>query len=146
MFRATNVVLILLCAMYFISYIVRQSVSTARLDYGPNSAFPNTQALFIFSVFGYPYLLFQIIGRMTADKFGPRKTLFFQWPGLGWRNRAHRPFNRAFFRWSCGACLWASAWAPRCRQRLAPCSTGSSRASAALRKASPIRSRGSAMR
>ena len=32
MFKATNVVLILLCAMYFISYIVRQSVSTAMLD------------------------------------------------------------------------------------------------------------------
>ena len=82
MFRATNVVLILLCAMYFISYIVRQSVSTAMLDIRPEFGLSNTQALFIFSVFGYPYLLFQIIGGMTADKFGPRKTLFFS--GLVW--------------------------------------------------------------
>ena len=37
---------------------------------------------FIFSAFAYPYLLFQIIGGMTADKFGPRKTLFIS--GLVW--------------------------------------------------------------
>ena len=82
MFKATNVVLLLLCAMYFISYIVRQSVSTAMLDIRPEFGLSNTQALFIFSVFGYPYLLFQIIGGMTADKFGPRKTLFYS--GLVW--------------------------------------------------------------
>jgi MFS family permease len=80
--KATNVVLILLCAMYFISYIVRQSVSTAMLDIRPEFGLSNTQALFIFSVFGYPYLLFQIIGGMTADRFGPRKTLFVS--GLVW--------------------------------------------------------------
>src|SRR5579871_5461098 len=82
MFRATNVVLILLCAMYFISYIVRQSVSTAMLDIKPEFGLSTTQALFIFSVFGYPYLLFQIIGGMTADRFGPKKTLFVS--GLIW--------------------------------------------------------------
>jgi hypothetical protein len=31
----------------------------------------NTQAGCIFSAFGYPYLLFQIIGGVTADRFGP---------------------------------------------------------------------------
>jgi MFS family permease len=82
MLRTTNVVLILLCAMYFISYIVRQSISTAMLDIRPEFGLSNTQALFIFSVFGYPYLLFQIIGGMTADRFGPRKTLFVS--GLIW--------------------------------------------------------------
>src|SRR5215469_11185599 len=82
MLKATNVVLILLCAMYFISYIVRQSISTAMLQIRPEMGLSNTQALFVFSVFGYPYLLFQIIGGMTADKFGPRKTLFFS--GLVW--------------------------------------------------------------
>jgi MFS family permease len=82
MFRATNVVLILLCAMYFISYIVRQSVSTAMLDIRPEFGLSNTQALFIFSVFGYPYLLFQIIGGVTADRFGPRKTLLVS--GIIW--------------------------------------------------------------
>jgi MFS family permease len=81
-FRCTNLVLALLCAMYFITYIVRQSVSTAMLDIRPEFGLSNTQALFIFSVFGYPYLLFQIIGGMTADRFGPRKTLFVS--GLVW--------------------------------------------------------------
>src|ERR1700693_4055673 len=81
-FRCTNVVLILLCAMYFISYIVRQSVSTAMLDIRPEFGLSNTEALFIFSVFGYPYLLFQIIGGWTADRFGPRRTLFVS--GLVW--------------------------------------------------------------
>jgi MFS family permease len=82
MFKATNVVLILLCAMYFISYIVRQSISTAALEIRPEFGLSNTQTLFIFSVFGYPYLLFQIIGGWTADRFGPRRTLFVC--GLVW--------------------------------------------------------------
>ncbi len=81
-FKCTNLVLVLLCAMYFITYIVRQSVSTAMLDIRPEFGLTNTQALFIFSVFGYPYLLFQIIGGITADRFGPRKTLFVS--GLVW--------------------------------------------------------------
>jgi MFS family permease len=80
--KCTNMVLVLLCAMYFITYIVRQSVSTAMLDIRPEFGLSNTEALFIFSVFGYPYLLFQIIGGMTADRFGPRKTLFIS--GLVW--------------------------------------------------------------
>src|SRR2546423_8209147 len=82
MLKCTNVVLVLLCAMYFITYIVRQSVSTAMLDIRGEFGLSNTQALFIFSVFGYPYLLFQIIGGLTADRFGPRKTLFVS--GLVW--------------------------------------------------------------
>jgi MFS family permease len=81
-FKCTNLVLVLLCAMYFITYIVRQSVSTAMLDIRPEFGLSNTEALFIFSVFGYPYLLFQIIGGVTADRFGPRMTLFVS--GLIW--------------------------------------------------------------
>jgi MFS family permease len=80
--KATNVVLILLCAMYFISYIVRQNISTAILDIRPELGLSNTQAGLIFSAFGYPYLLFQIIGGVTADRFGPRRTLFVS--GLVW--------------------------------------------------------------
>ena len=79
---ATTNVLILLCAMYFISYIVRQNVSTAIIAIRPEFKLSNTQAGLIFSAFGYPYLLFQIIGGLTADKFGPRKTLFIS--GLVW--------------------------------------------------------------
>jgi MFS family permease len=81
-FKATNVVLVLLCAMYFISYIVRQNVSTAIIEIRPEFQLNNTQAGLIFSAFGYPYLLFQIIGGQAADRFGPRLTLFVS--GLVW--------------------------------------------------------------
>jgi MFS family permease len=80
--KATNVVLILLCAMYFISYIVRQSIATQMLEIRPEFGLNATDAGLIFSAFAYPYLLFQIIGGLTADKFGPRKTLFIS--GLVW--------------------------------------------------------------
>src|SRR5499426_2690808 len=63
---ATTNVLILLCAMYFISYIVRQNVSTAIIAIRPEFKLSNTQAGLIFSAFGYPYLLFQIIGLVWA--------------------------------------------------------------------------------
>ena len=82
MLKATNVVLILLCAMYFISYIVRQSISTQMLEIRPEFGLTATDVGFVFSAFAYPYLLFQIIGGITADKFGPRKTLFIS--GLVW--------------------------------------------------------------
>ena len=79
---ATTNVLILLCAMYFISYIVRQNISTAIIAIRPEFHLSNTEAGLIFSAFGYPYLLFQIIGGVTADRFGPRRTLFVS--GLVW--------------------------------------------------------------
>ena len=82
LFKTTNMVLVLLCAMYFISYIVRQNVSTAIIEIRPEFGLTNTEAGLIFSAFGYPYLLFQIIGGVTADRFGPRLTLFVS--GLVW--------------------------------------------------------------
>src|ERR1051326_5349120 len=79
---ATTNVLSLLCAMYFLSHIARQNVSTAIIAIRPEFHLSNTQAGLIFSAFGYPYLLFQIIGGVTADRFGPRLTLFVC--GLVW--------------------------------------------------------------
>jgi MFS family permease len=79
---ATTNVLTLLCAMYFLSYIARQNVSTAIIAIRPEFHLSNTQAGLVFSAFGYPYLLFQIIGGVTADRFGPRLTLFVS--GLVW--------------------------------------------------------------
>ena len=52
-FKATNVVLILLCAMYFITYIVRQNVNTAIIAIQPEFGLSNTQLGLIFSAFGY---------------------------------------------------------------------------------------------
>jgi len=70
-------VLILLCAMYFINYIVRVNVSTAAAVFQPELGLTNTQVGLIFSAFGIPYLLFQIIGGWVADRFGARKALTF---------------------------------------------------------------------
>src|SRR2546423_10127817 len=42
----------------------------------------NTQLGLVFSVFAYPYLLFQVIGGWVGDRFGPRRTLF--WCGMIW--------------------------------------------------------------
>src|SRR5215813_15252228 len=79
MLRATtsapSKVLALLCAMYFINYIVRVNVSTAAAVFQPELHLSNTEVGLIFSAFAYPYLLFQIAGGWVADKFGARRAL-----------------------------------------------------------------------
>jgi MFS family permease len=72
---ATTKVLALLCAMYFINYIVRVNVSTAAAVFQPELHLTNTQVGLIFSAFAYPYLAFQIAGGWVADKFGARRAL-----------------------------------------------------------------------
>ena len=72
---ATTNVLALLCAMYFINYIVRVNVSTAAAVFGPELHLTNTQVGLIFSAFAYPYLAFQVAGGWVADKFGARRSL-----------------------------------------------------------------------
>ena len=57
---ATTKVLGLLCAMYFINYIVRVNVSTAAAVFQPELGLTNTQVGLIFSAFAYPYLAFQV--------------------------------------------------------------------------------------
>jgi MFS family permease len=72
---ATTNVLALLCAMYFINYIVRVNVSTAAAVFQPELHLTNTQVGLIFSAFAYPYLAFQVAGGWIADKFGARRSL-----------------------------------------------------------------------
>jgi MFS family permease len=76
-FKATNVVLALLCLMYFLSYLDRVNISTAMASAAFLKEIPlsKTQAGLIFSAFAYPYLLFQVSGGWVADKFGPRLAL-----------------------------------------------------------------------
>ena len=75
--RATNIVLGLLCLMYFLTYIDRVNVSTvvASNEFLNEIPLSKVQIGFVFSAFAYPYLLFQVIGGWVADKFGPRKAL-----------------------------------------------------------------------
>src|ERR1700761_2973276 len=81
-FRVSHVILALLCVMYFITYIDRVNVSSAASAIQAEFGLSKTQLGFIFSAFGYPYLLFQIIGGRVGDRFGARKTLF--WCGMVW--------------------------------------------------------------
>jgi MFS family permease len=73
--RASNVVLILLCLMYFITYLDRVNVSTAAAGFGKEFGLNKTEIGLVFSAFAYPYLVFQIIGGWVSDRFGARRTL-----------------------------------------------------------------------
>jgi MFS family permease len=74
-FRASNVVLTLLCLMYFITYLDRVNVSTAAAGFGPEFKLSKTEIGLVFSAFAYPYLVFQIIGGWVSDRFGSKRTL-----------------------------------------------------------------------
>jgi MFS family permease len=72
---ATRLVLLLLCLMYFITYIDRVNIATAATDIAKDFKLSNTELGIAFSAFGYAYLLLQIWGGWIADRFGARKTL-----------------------------------------------------------------------
>lgn len=72
---ATHVVLVMLCVMYFITYLDRVNVSTAAVGFGKEFGLSHTEVGLVFSAFAYPYLIFQIIGGWVSDRFGARKTL-----------------------------------------------------------------------
>lgn len=80
--RATTVVLLMLCLMYFITYLDRVNVSTAAAGFGKEFNLNKTEIGLVFSAFAYPYLVFQIIGGWVSDKFGARRTLI--WCGVLW--------------------------------------------------------------
>jgi MFS family permease len=81
-FKATHVVLAMLCVMYFITYVDRVNIGTAASEIQKELHLSNTQLGLVFSAFAYPYLLFQVIGGWVGDRLGPRRTLF--WCGLIW--------------------------------------------------------------
>ncbi|MGY2046582.1 MFS transporter [Methylobacterium sp. JK268] len=73
--KATTSVLLLLCLMYFITYIDRVNVGTAASHIKQDLGLTNTQLGLIFSAFAYPYAVFQVIGGSVGDRFGARRTL-----------------------------------------------------------------------
>lgn len=81
-FRATTIVLLMLCLMYFITYLDRVNVSTAAAGFGKEFNLSKTQIGLVFSAFAYPYLMFQIIGGWVSDRFGAKRTLIYC--GLLW--------------------------------------------------------------
>src|SRR4030088_3361994 len=74
-FRATTIVLLMLCLMYFITYLDRVNVSTAAAGFSKEFNLSKTEIGLVFSAFAYPYLVFQIIGGWVSDKFGAKRTL-----------------------------------------------------------------------
>lgn len=68
-------VLLLLCLMYFITYVDRVNISTAAAAFKADLGLSNTQLGFVFSAFAYPYLICQVIGGWFGDRFGARRTL-----------------------------------------------------------------------
>ena len=72
---ASGNVLLLLCVMYFITYVDRVNVSTAAAAFKTDLGLSNTQLGFVFSAFAYPYLVCQVIGGWFGDRFGARRTL-----------------------------------------------------------------------
>jgi MFS family permease len=73
--RVTNVVLALLCLMYFITYLDRVNVSTAAAGFSREFGLNKTEIGLVFSAFAYPYLVFQIVGGWISDRLGARRTL-----------------------------------------------------------------------
>jgi MFS transporter, ACS family, glucarate transporter len=73
--RVSQIVLLLLCLMYFITYLDRVNVSTAAAGFAADFHLSKTQIGLVFSAFAYPYLLLQIAGGWISDRYGARRTL-----------------------------------------------------------------------
>ncbi len=72
---APTVVLALLCAMYFLYFVDRVSISTAAPLMKADLNISNTQLGLAFSAFAIPYAFFQLVGGWIGDRLGPRLTL-----------------------------------------------------------------------
>jgi MFS family permease len=68
-------VLALLCAMYFLYFVDRVSISTAAPLIKADLGISNTELGLAFSAFAIPYAVFQLIGGWIGDSLGERLTL-----------------------------------------------------------------------
>jgi MFS family permease len=74
-FSTPKLVLLLLCAMYFILYVNRADISPAAPLIKADLKLSNTDLGLAFSAFAFTYALFQLFGGWIGDRFGPRITL-----------------------------------------------------------------------
>jgi sugar phosphate permease len=65
-------ILLVLCAMYFITYIDRTNISVAGTTIARELHLSKTQLGLIYSAFSYPYALLQMPGGWVGDLLGPR--------------------------------------------------------------------------
>src|SRR5260370_1627044 len=82
-FKATHVVLAMLCIMYFITYVDRVNIGTAASDIQKELGLSNTQLGLVFSAFAYPYLLFQVIGGCACAPPAPQPAPLLDGVSLG---------------------------------------------------------------
>ncbi len=73
--RVRGQVLLLLCAMYFITYIDRVNIATTAPFIQKDLGLDNAQLGLVFSAFAIPYAFFQIFGGYIGDRWGPKKVL-----------------------------------------------------------------------
>ncbi len=143
---APTIVLALLCAMYFLYFVDRVSISTAAPLIKADLKISNTQLGLAFSAFAIPYALFQLIGGWIGDRLGSAADsgdlLRDRGDIDGADGRGHR--NRVAD--SCCGWRWDSAKAPASPRPRAPWPVGRRKAIGDSRKESCTRSRGSAMR
>lgn len=74
-FKTTDLVLVVICLMYMITYIDRVNIGTAAPVIQRDLHLTHTEIGFAFAAFAYPYAFFQIVGGWLGDRLGPRKTL-----------------------------------------------------------------------
>jgi MFS family permease len=73
--RTVDLVLLLICVMYFVTYIDRVNIATAAPALQKDLGISATELGLAFSAFAYPYAFFQIAGGWLGDRLGPRRTL-----------------------------------------------------------------------
>ncbi len=123
LFTAPGTVVLLLCLMYLITYVDRTNMSTAGPLMRKSLGLSLTQLGLVFSAFGYPYAVFQIIGGHlgTASALGGPSRC------AGWCGQsppiltglAGGLVSSSWF-----ACFWVSAKARPFPPRHGRCSTG----------------------
>ncbi len=74
-FSATNFVLFFVCLMYGLTYIDRINVNTAGPALQKEFHLDAGQLGWVFSAFGWAYLVLQVHGGWLSDRFGARRTL-----------------------------------------------------------------------
>ncbi len=73
--RLRYLILLLLCAMYFIAYVDRVNVAVAGPLIRKTFGLSPTELGLVFSAFAYPYACMQVFGGWLSDRFGPRRVL-----------------------------------------------------------------------
>lgn len=74
-FRAGNIVLLIVCLMYLITYVDRVNIGTAGPLIQKELGLSKTDFGWAVATFAYPYALLQIAGGWLGDKLGARWTL-----------------------------------------------------------------------